>query len=195
MFLIGFLSFFIATAQQPAKCTYSYKPDSLVIEWTAYKFTEKKGVKASFSPASFKLNAPASANSLVELFTQTSIEIDPLGVDSGDSGRDENLRKSFFKKMIGGKIKGTVVAFDPAISKIKIEMNGQNRVVPFRMKIEGNKYSAETDIDILDFKMQKPLEALNKTCYDLHKGPDGKSKTWSQVSLNLSTEVVENCTK
>lgn len=193
MFLLGFLSVFIVSAQQPPACTYSYKPDSLVIEWTAYKFTEKKGVKVSFP--TFKLNAPASAPSLRELFTQTSIEIDPLGVSSGDLGRDENLRTAFFKKMVGGKIKGTVVAYDPAISKIKIEMNGQSRVVPFRMKVEGTKYTAETDIDVMDFKMKKPMESLNKVCHDLHKGPDGKSKTWTQVSLNLSTEVIETCSK
>jgi polyisoprenoid-binding protein YceI len=183
--------FFFIQAQDATTCSYQYKPDSLKIEWTAYKFTEKKGVKGSF-PA-FKLNAPETAASAKELFEKTSVEIDPFGLDSGDPGRDENLKKSFFKKMVGSKIKGTVVAFDPAISKIKIEMNGKSKVVPFRMKIEGGKYLGETDIDILDFKMQKSLESINKACYDLHKGPDGKSKTWSQVSLALSAEVIENC--
>ena len=72
-------------------------------------------------------------------------------------------------------------------------MNGKSKVVPFRMKIEGTKYLGETDIDIMDFKMKKSLDALNKVCYDLHKGPDGKSKTWSQVSLALSADVIETC--
>ena len=183
--------FFFAHAQDASVCSYQYRPDSLKIEWTAYKFTEKKGVKASFPI--FKLNAPESATAVQELFEKTSVEIDPLGVDSGDAGRDENLKKSFFKKMIGTKIKGTVIAFAPTISKIKIEMNGKSKVVPFRMKIEGAKYLGETDIDILDFKMQKSLDSINQTCYDLHKGSDGKSKTWSQVSLALSAEIIENC--
>lgn len=189
--LIVFL--FASSAQQPttAPCTYSYKPDSLLIEWTAYKFTEKKGVKASFPV--FNLKAPTSAPTVKDLFEQTSIEIDPQGLESGDAGRNTNLKTAFFKKMIGSKIKGSIVAFDPAISKIKIEMNGQAKVVPFRMKIEGAKYLAETDIDVLDFKMKKSLESLNKVCYDLHKGPDGKSKTWSQVSLAISAEVLEAC--
>jgi hypothetical protein len=187
-------SYFLSMANEEQKsCLYSYKPEALKIEWTAYKFTEKKGVTASFPV--FKLNAPESAPTVQELLTQTSIEIDPQGLESGDEGRNANLKTAFFKKMIGSKIKGTIVAFDPAISKIKIEMNGMSRVVPFRMKIDGTKYLAETDIDILDFKMKKPLESLNKVCYDLHKGPDGKSKTWSQVSLSLSTEILENCTK
>ena len=192
MFLIGLFSLFVA-AQQPTNCTYAYKPDTLTVEWTAYKFTEKKGVKASFPV--FKLTAPESAPTLNELFTKTSIDIDPFGLESGDPGRNANIKNSFFKKMIGTKIKGTVVSFDPAISKVKIEMNGQSKVVPFRMKIEGSKYTAETDIDVMDFKMKNSLEALNKTCYDVHKGPDGKSKTWSQVSLSLSTEVIETCAK
>jgi hypothetical protein len=192
MLILGILSLFIA-AESATVCTYSYKPNSVLIEWTAYKFTEKKGVKASFPV--FKLNAPESASSLDELFTKTSIEIDPLGLDSGDAGRNANISNSFFKKMVGTKIKGAITSYDPAISKIKIDMNGQSRVVPFRMKIEGTKYTAETDIDVLDFKMKKSLEALNKTCYELHKGADGKSKTWSQVSLSLSAEVIEECKK
>lgn len=189
--LIVFL--FAAQAQETSSCTYSYKPDSLKIEWTAYKFTEKKGVKASFPV--FELKAPESAPSVKDLFLQTSIVIDPQGLESGDAGRNANLKNAFFKKVIGSKIKGTIVSYDPAISKIKIEMNGQTKMIAFRMNIDGQKYLAETDIDILDFKMKKPLESLNKVCYDLHKGPDGKSKTWSQVSLSLSTEVLETCNK
>lgn len=194
MFLAVLYSSLVVFAQTPnGACTYSYKPDSLKIEWTAYKFTEKKGVLASFPV--FTLDAPASANSAQELFEKTSIEIDPQGLESGDPGRNDNLKKYFFKKMIGTKIKGQIVSFSPAISKVKIDMNGVSKVVPFRMKIEGAKYVAETDIDIMDFKMKKSLEAINKACYELHKGADGKSKTWSAVSLALSTEIIENCKK
>ncbi len=194
MFLAVLFSSLFVSAQTPnSACTYSYKPDSLKIEWTAYKFTEKKGVLASFPV--FTLDAPASANSAQELFEKTSIEIDPQGLESGDPGRNDNLKKYFFKKMIGTKIKGQIVSFSPAISKVKIDMNGVSKVVPFRMKIEGAKYVAETDIDIMDFKMKKSLEAINKDCYELHKGSDGKSKTWSAVSLALSSEIIENCKK
>ena len=194
MFIAVLFSALTVLAQSPAgSCTYSYKPDALKIEWTAYKFTEKKGVLASFPV--FTLDAPPTASSPQELFEKTSIEIDPQGLESGDPGRNDNLKKFFFKKVIGTKIKGQIVSYSPAISKIKIDMNGMSKVVPFRMKIEGTKYVAETDIDIMDFKMKKPLESINKACYDLHKGADGKSKTWSAVSLSLSTEIIENCTK
>ncbi len=192
MFLAALFSL-IASAQ-PSKtdaCTYSYKPDTLKIEWTAYKYTEKKGVLASFPV--FTLDAPQTANSVQELFEKTSIDIDPQGLESGDAGRNDNLKKYFFKKMIGPKIKGQIVSFSPAISKIKIDMNGTSKVVPFRMKIDGTKYIAETDIDIIDFKMKKSLESINKACYELHKGSDGKSKTWSAVSLSLAVELIENC--
>ena len=104
-------------AQSPVGCTYSYQPNSLKIEWTAFKFTEKKGVKASFT--GFQLNAPQASPTLNDLFLKTSIEIDPQSVASGDPARDTNLRDAFFKKMLGSKIKGTVVSFDHAISKIK----------------------------------------------------------------------------
>lgn len=186
-----FVFIFSLSSQAAPACSYSYKADTLKVEWTAYKFTEKKGVKGSFP--SFQLKGADKAPSAKELFEGTSIEIDPQGLESGDPARNESLKTAFFKKMLGSKIKGSVVSFDPAISKIKIDMNGVSKVIPFRMKIEGTHYLAETDIDILDFKMKKSLESLNKVCKDLHKGPDGISKTWSQVSLSLSVELVENC--
>ena len=38
-----------------------------------------------------------------------------------------------------------------------------------------------------DFNGSKAMESLNKVCFDLHKGPDGISKTWSEVEINVAT--------
>jgi hypothetical protein len=42
-------------------------------------------------------------------------------------------------------------------------------------------------IDILnDFKAQTALESISKACFELHKGPDGVSKTWSEVAIGAA---------
>lgn len=35
------------------------------------------------------------------------------------------------------------------------------------------------------------LAALNKVCFELHKGPDGVSKTWEEVAIEVSTYLRE----
>jgi polyisoprenoid-binding protein YceI len=188
------------------------------VEWTAFKFTEKKGVKGQFKNVEF--TAP-EVSSVEELLSHISFVIDPAKVDSGDKGRDENLRTSFFKLMKGsGTIRGHVVSYDKEKSSLKVQlhMNGVTKVVPFQLKQEALSsvtkiskkengsdkkksksktktltYVAQGEIDILDFRMQKSLDALNKVCLDLHKGADGVSKTWSQVELTVSGQALESC--
>jgi len=173
-------------------CVFSYKPDSVKVFATGYKFTEKKGAKGEFKD--IKVDASKTAKSAEELILSTSIDIDTAKFDTGDAGRDNNLREGFFKKMKGPHIVGKVVSYNSGILKVKTTMNGVSKMLAFNDKIEGNKYKASTDFDMVDlFKMKKPLESLSKVCLQQHKGADGKSKTWSQVSLALEGEIMNSC--
>ena len=48
-------------------------------------------------------------------------------------------------------------------------------------------------IDVFDWNASEALDALNEVCHALHKGPDGVSKTWSEVHLFVSSVVKEAC--
>jgi hypothetical protein len=205
-------SIFSSQAIATETCAMTIKSGSPKVEWTAYKFTEKKAVKGEIKNAEFSAPEVATVD---ELISHLSFVINPMKVESGDPARDSNLRDFFFKLLKGtGTIRGHVISSDKKTLQVQIYMNGVTKVVPFKInqedissvikKTKKNKktvqskeksyrYVAEGEIDILDFRMQKSLESLNKVCQDLHKGADGVSKTWSQVDITVSGEISESC--
>jgi hypothetical protein len=48
-------------------------------------------------------------------------------------------------------------------------------------------------IELGNWSAQPNVDALNKVCYDLHKGADGVSKLWPEVKLEVSTTLNKNC--
>lgn len=41
-------------------------------------------------------------------------------------------------------------------------------------------------MDLKNWKAQAAINTLNVVCFDLHKGEDGISKTWSEVKIEIS---------
>ncbi len=175
------------------KCLYTLKPDSTEVKWTGYKFTEKAGATGTFKEV--KVNTRSNAKSVQALVKSVQVDIDALKFDSGDPARDINLTKGFFNLFKNSKIKGRVISYKEDKMLVRMTMNGVSRSVPFQVRVDGLKYTAKAEIDILDFKLNSALAALNQLCKDLHVGPDGVLKTWSTVDLSLSSEIVEDCSK
>lgn len=44
----------------------------------------------------------------------------------------------------------------------------------------------------MDFNTGKAMEALNQACFELHKGADGVSKTWSEVHIKGQVEFSDS---
>lgn len=172
-------------------CHREIKPDSPVVEWTAYKFTEKKAVKGQLKDLHYKTSMKAKTP--VDLLTRLTFSIDPMKVDSGDVARDLNLRERFFKLLKTPLITGVIKSATKDSAIVTLKMNGQSKDVPFKLVIDEKSVVAEGEIDVLDFAMQKSMEELHKACEGLHKGADGVSKTWSTVGLKISAEHLEVC--
>ena len=68
-----------------------------------------------------------------------------------------------------------------------IKMNGITAKVPFTYTIADKMFSMQAIMDINNWQAAKALSSLNKECFDLHKGADGVSKTWSDVALNITS--------
>ena len=47
-------------------------------------------------------------------------------------------------------------------------------------------------MDLKNWNAIDALNALNKVCFDLHKGADGVSKTWEDVAIEIETYLREN---
>ncbi|MBY0313962.1 MAG: YceI family protein [Bdellovibrionales bacterium] len=174
-----------------AACTYSLV--NTKIEWTGYKFTEKTGVPGTFREVT--INQPSQASSIDELIASSSFFINAASVDSGVEIRDQSLRDFFFKTMASPYIRGYVEGYDSKkkTASVLLNMNGVSRAESFKLAATKSEVTATGTIDLLNFMMSKSLESINKKCYDLHKGKDGISKTWSEVGLKISAQISESC--
>lgn len=179
-------------ALKPVSC-YSYKPETIKLEWTAYKFTEKTGVKATFK--TIKHTIQGAPQSVADMVTKTSFDIDATSVDSGNPARDITLTEHFFKVMKNTKISGKVVSLKDGVAKVDLTMNGVTKSVDFKVEANDTKVDATATIDILDFSMNASLKKINESCFELHKGKDGVSKTWSTVDLHITAEPQFTCKK
>ena len=68
-----------------------------------------------------------------------------------------------------------------------IKMNGITDKVPFEYTITNNVFSMKSTLDINKWNAKAAIASLNKVCEELHKGADGISKTWDEVTLNITS--------
>jgi polyisoprenoid-binding protein YceI len=201
---VGFLTVLILSASalaKPAKrCQWSADFSTFEMQWTAFKTTQKVGVAGSFGQV--KVEGPNHHASLAALLkaVRANIQLSPEQIKTGNPARDETLYKTFFSSIKGQKIEGRIE--NVKIKKgtesegtfgLKLTLNGKTKNVPFQFAVQDSKWVANGSIDVLDFGLQSGFEALHQACEVLHKGPDGVSKTWSQVDLKLTAAMVKAC--
>ena len=173
-----------------AACTYSVGENAVKVEWTAFKLTEKVGVTGTFNTT--KLSGPREASSLMALAEGLSMKIDGRSIESNNPGRNATVSEFFFGKFVpSAEIVGKVQSVEGDASKgtlqIAITMNDTTRTVPFAYTIsEEHAVEATATIDMMDFALQKPFDSIHQACEEQHTGPDGVSKTWTDVELKLS---------
>lgn len=156
------------------------------IKFTAYKTTEKVAVGGQFK----KVNvlSGGEGNTVKEAINNTEFSIPVSSLFTKDSSRDFKIKKFFFGIMDNTKLlSGKLMITDDANGTAKITMNGQTKDVPFTYTIVDKTFNMKATIDINNWNASAALESLNKQCFDLHKGADGVSKTWSEVALEITS--------
>ena len=67
-------------------------------------------------------------------------------------------------------------------------MNGVTNDLPLAVSItDDRRVSMTGTMNLKDWDALGALTSLSKVCFDLHKGPDGVSKTWEDVAIEIST--------
>lgn len=154
------------------------------INWVAYKFTEKTGVKGKFK----KVNviSGGEGNSIKEAIHNSEFEIPVSSIFTSDSSRDFKIRKYFFGIMPNPKLlSGKLMIENDSMGYANITMNGITEKLPFKYSIKGKEFSMSTEMNVLEWNAGQSIDSLNAVCEDLHKGLDGVSKLWPQVSINV----------
>ena len=181
----------IETEAAPAE-KFVVKPEATSVKWTAYKTTEKKGVGGEFTTVKFDTKSGTSAQDALNGL-QFSIPISSLFTNDATNTRDAKIKNAFFGSMLDTEfLKGTIKYIDTTCTA-SLTMNGVTHDLPLNVAItEERRVSMTSVMNLKDWNALDALAALNKVCFDLHKGPDGVSKTWEDVAIEVSTYLRKN---
>ena len=168
---------------------YTIKPDATTVKWTAYKTTEKKPVSGNFTVLKFKEN---SGNTPMEALNGLHFSIPVSSIFSKNEERDAKLKVSFFGAMLNTNfLKGSISITDSNNCKASIKMNGKTHDLALQYTIEDDNVSLHGVMNLENWDALGAIEALNKVCFDLHKGEDGISKTWNDVAIDITTKLIK----
>jgi len=171
---------------------YVVKPEATSVKWTAYKTTEKKPVGGEFKVLRFDEKTGATPEEALNNLS-FSIPVSSVFTNDATNTRDAKIKTSFFGAMLDTELlTGTIKYADGAYSAA-ITMNGVTSDLSLDVKITEERRVVMTGVmDLKEWDALGALESLNKVCFDLHKGPDGVSKTWDDVAIEVNTFLREN---
>ena len=178
--------------QQEKNCFYSYNSGSTVLEWTAFKFTEKTGVNGTFNKIT--IEGMEKSDDPKKMIESLAFSIETASVETQNEERNGKIVKLFFGSiatpMITGKVKSLS---DNGKATIEIEMNKMKKDVVGQYTLEDGIFDFSAKIDVLNWNAGNGITILNTVCKELHTGADGKSKLWSEVDLSFTTELMSDC--
>lgn len=167
--------------KEPAQ--FSIESKTITVKWTGYKTTDKVAVKGQFKEINIKniksgLTATEALNG-----AEFSIPIGSLFTD--EPVRDSKLKQLFFGVMDNTlSLSGTLNLGNDGTGSIDLLMNGIQQEIPVTYIISGQLVELEGTMNLNDWNGQTALASISEACFDLHKGPDGVSKTWSEVAVS-----------
>ncbi len=162
------------------------------MHWTAFKFTERVGVKGTFN--TIEIKESVEGHTLSEALKGIGFKIPVNGVNSNNEDRDKKLQDYFFGVMketatISGNF-GEFKGDDKSGNcTIIINMNGLSKSVNFEYQLNENTLALKSLIDLNNWEGEFALNSINQKCEDLHKGKDGKSILWPEVKIEIEIPV------
>lgn len=158
------------------------------VKWTAYKTTDKLPVSGIFKTVNITKKANGKTALLALNTTQFGIPVS--SIFSNNEDRDSKLQKMFFNVMANTTLlTGTIHANADNTGTLEVTMNGTTNSLPLTFTTAGDTLKFKGLMKLDQWEATAALNALNKACFDLHKGPDGVSKTWNEVLIEASVVV------
>lgn len=155
--------------------------DSTKVSWTAYKTTDKVAVGGSFTE--INLTTTETGDTPEKVLEGARFSIPVSSVFTNNPERDGKLKEFFFKVMKDPEFLGGEIHFKEGKAILTLTLNGITKDVPVEWTFENKKFSINGTLNLENFGAQDAVASLNKVCFDLHKGADGVSKTWSEVAI------------
>jgi len=183
-----FLNFAIISCKKEVKkepAQFSIEQKTITVKWIGYKTTDKIAVKGQFKEISIS-NSNSSATAFEALNgAKFSIPISSLFSDNDE--RDGKLKQLFFGVMEATlSLTGTLNLKNDGTGDIDLLMNGVQQKIPVTYIASGQLVEINGTMNLDDWNGQSALASLAKACFDQHKGPDGESKTWNEVTVGAA---------
>ena len=177
-------------------CTFSYDENASSLKWTAFKTTDRIAVGGSFD--SVLVTFTDTSYSPKQALRNASFTIFTNSVFTDNAARDETIRKFFFSQLKGdGTIIGEVKSVEGDDSAgggtVKLKLNEVTRDIGFKYTISGNEIVFTTKINLNSFEGGEAVASLNTNCNEVHKGPDGISKLWPDLEIEVKASLIKNC--
>jgi hypothetical protein len=177
-------------------CAYTYNAAPVEVLWVAYKYTDKTGVKGVFEEVT--VSAKGTGASPVDVLNGAAISIVTSSSNSGDPTRDPKIQESFFGSLQSGEtISGVITGADgnEQSGKLTADLtwNGVTKATEGSYSMTEQNIELKFELNVSDWSATDALNALNKVCEDLHKGSDGKSVLWPDVTVFVSTSFQKDC--
>jgi len=161
------------------------KPENTTVKWTAYKTTDRKPVKGKFKVLNF---GKKTGSSVEETLNGLNFSIPVSSLFSNNSGRDSKLKELFFGIMDNTTVLEGTIKYTNQKCIASVTMNNITKELPLEVSIkQERRVTLKGSMNLENWDALKALASLNKACYELHKGSDGVSKTWEDVSIEVST--------
>ena len=124
----------------------------------------------------------------------TTFKLPVSSLFSGDDDRDGKLKSLFFGVMDATvALTGSLNLNDDGTGAVQLKMNNVTKDIPITYILSGQLLELSGSLDIVnDFQAQAALESISKACFELHKGPDLVSKTWSEVGISAAIYLKKN---
>ena len=155
--------------------------DSTKVMWTGFKTSDKVAVGGRFTQ--IELKDVKTGNSPEEVLEGVAFSIPVSSLFTDNPDRDSKLKTIFFGAMKNTELLSGILNFRNNQLFMTLSMNDVTKQIPLEYTYTDNLFSMKTTINLNDFGGGTALAAINKACYELHKGPDGVSKTWEIVDI------------
>jgi len=163
------------------------------VKWTGFKTTEKIAVSGTFDAVQV-LDAK-EGKTAEEILQGAKVRVPVASIDSGLEDRDSKLKMILFGAMANTSDIYGVINFKNGKTYITFTLNNVSKEYEVTSKVDKNIFTINTTVNLADFNANAAVEALNKACFDLHKGADGISKTWSEVEIEGTVQFSDELGK
>ncbi|SHK55685.1 YceI-like domain-containing protein [Reichenbachiella agariperforans] len=153
------------------------------IKWTAFKLTERVGVSGTFDEVAVTAGGEGTVESVL---TDGSFSINTSSVNSNEATRDPKIKESFFGTFNTPAIEGKIVSADAGSGELSLMMNDTTSAVPFSYITNDSTLILTASIDVTNWNGGAAIDSLNSVCELLHKGSDGVSKLWPDVTVQVT---------